>query len=100
MESIDCINYLEVNELPPCLNFNINKTETFDYNKINYNDYTLNIVRQKRHKYLLKLPFYDDYLIKVIEVANSEKPIKQLNDLNIIELTNDLNNRVSLYNDN
>jgi hypothetical protein len=100
MESIDCIEYLQNDELPPCLNFNINKTETFDYNKINYNDYTLNIVRQKRHKYLLKLPFYDEYLIKVIEVANSEKPIKQLNDLNIIELINDLNNKVSLYNDN
>lgn len=100
MESTDCMDYLSVNELPPCLNFNINKSETIDFNKINYNDYTLNIVRQKRHKYLLKLPFYDEYLIKVIEVANSEKPIKQLENMNMIELTDDMNNKVLLYNDN
>ena len=100
MESIDCVNCLNYEILPPCLNFNINKTEKFDYTKINYNDYTLNIVRQKRHKYLLKLPFYEDYLIKVIEVANCEKPIKQIDDMNIDELAIDMNNKILLYNDN
>lgn len=96
MESIDCVNCLNYDILPPCLNFNINKTETFDYTKINYNDYTLNIVRQKRHKYLLKLPFYDEYLFKIIEVANNEKPIKQLEEINMNELTVDINNKINL----
>ena len=78
MDSSECIDYLNNNELPPCLMFNLNKTETIDYSKINYNDYTINIVRQKRHKYLLELPGYDKYLEGIIEVANLEKPIKQL----------------------
>jgi hypothetical protein len=78
MDSSDCIEYLNNDELPPCLNFNLNKTETIDYSKINYNDYTINIVRQKRHKYLLDLPGYDKYLESIIEVANKEKPLKQL----------------------
>jgi len=78
MDSSECIEYLNNNLLPPSLNFNLNKTETIDFNKINYNDYTINIVRQKRHKYLLELPGYDKYLEAIIEVANLEKPIKQL----------------------
>ena len=86
MESSSCIDYLENNYLPSCLNFNINKTETIDYNKINYNDFTINIIRQKRHKYLLQLPYYDNYLEGIIKIANSEKPIKQLDDM--IELPN------------
>lgn len=84
MDSSDCIEYLNNDELPPCLNFNLNKTETIDYSKINYNDYTINIVRQKRHKYLLQLQGYDKYLLNVIEIANYEKPIKQLNDMSIV----------------
>jgi hypothetical protein len=86
MESSECCEYLSMNELPSCLNFNINKTETIDYNKINYNDFTINIIRQKRHKYLLQLPYYDNYLEGIIKIANSEKPIKQLDDM--IELPN------------
>ena len=78
MNSEECIEYLSYDELPPCLNFNLNKTETINYDMINYNDYTLNIIRQKRHKYLLTLPGYDKYLEKIIEVANKEKPLRQL----------------------
>ena len=78
MNSEECIEYLSYDLLPPCLNFNIDKCEIIDFNKINYNDYTINIVRQKRHKYLLELPGYDKYLENIIEVANREKPIKQL----------------------
>lgn len=84
MDSSECIDYLNNDELPPCLNFNLNKTETIDYNKINYNDYTINIVRQKRHKYLLQLQGYDKYLLNIIEIANCEKPIKQLDDMSIV----------------
>lgn len=78
MDTEDCIEYLNSNALPPCLNFNLNKTEIIEWNKINYNDYSINIVRQKRHKYLLDLPGYDKYLESIIEVANKEKPLKQL----------------------
>lgn len=81
MNSYECLECLEHYQLPSCLNFDINKCETIDYNKINYNDYTKNIIRQKRHKYLLRLPFYDNYLEAIIKIANSEKPIRQLNDL-------------------
>jgi hypothetical protein len=81
MNSFECLECLENNQLPPCLNYNINKNETFDFSKINYNDYTTNIIKQKRHKYLLQLPYYDKYLEEVIKIANSEKPIKQLDDM-------------------
>lgn len=84
MNSEECIEYLSYDTLPPCLNFNLNKSEIIDFNKINYNDYTINIVRQKRHKYLLELPGYDKYLERIIEVANNEKAIKQLDDMNIL----------------
>lgn len=84
MDSSECIEYLNNNHLPACLIFNLNKTETIDYSKINYNDYTINIVRQKRHKYLLQLQGYDKYLLNVIEIANYEKPIKQLDDMSIV----------------
>ncbi len=94
MNSIECLQYLENNHLPPCLNYNINKTETFDFSKINYNDFTTNIIKQKRHKYLLQLPYYDKYLEEVIKIANSEKPINQLDKMN-----ND-NNKSHLYFDN
>ena len=96
MESSECLDYLENNHLPPCLNFNIGKTETIDFNKINYNDYTINIIRQKRHKYLLQLPYYDNYLEGIIKIANSEKPIKQLEKLE----NNVLPTITSLYFDN
>lgn len=86
MNSSECCEYLSMNELPLCLNFNITKCETIDYNKINYNDFTINIIRQKRHKYLLQLPYYNNYLEGIIKIANSEKPIKQLDD--IIDLPN------------
>lgn len=82
MNSEDCIEYLTYKELPYCLNFNLSKTEIIDFNKINFNDYTINIIRQKRHKYLLTLTGYDKYLENIIEIANKEKPLKQLDDIN------------------
>ena len=82
MNSGDCVEYLTYKELPPSLNFNLSKTEIIDFNKINFNDYTINILRQKRHKYLLTLTGYDKYLENIIEIANKEKPLKQLDDVN------------------
>lgn len=78
MNAGECIEYLQCNALPPCLNFNIAKSETINYNMIHYNDYAINIVRQKRHKYILGMPGYNKYLEKIIEEANKEKPIRQL----------------------
>jgi hypothetical protein len=85
MNSNECLEYLNQGQLPPCLEFNINKNEIIDFTKLNYNDYTINILRQKRHKYLLKLPFYSDYLEEVVKIANSEKPIKQLEEMKLNE---------------
>jgi len=102
MDFLDCCEYLENNELPNCLNFNINKYVTddspaascceVDLNKINYNDYTINIINQKKHKYLLKMPFYINYVQELINIANIEKPIKQLEEMNLILLEKNINN--------
>jgi hypothetical protein len=116
MDFLNCCEYLENNELPDCLNFNINKYAVasccelpdclnfninkyavascceVDLNKINYNDYTINIINQKKHKYLLKMPFYINYVQELINTANIEKPLKQLEEMNIILLQQNINN--------
>jgi len=77
MNSVDCIDYLIAGELPSCLNFNLDINQMIDFNKINYNDYTKIIINQKRHKYLLKMQYYDLYLNEQIIQAHNMGPLQQ-----------------------
>ena len=67
MKSAEAVIFLNNGVLPSPLDYNINHTETIDFQKLQYNNIGGVLYQNKNYKQLLNLPIFKNIIDKEIE---------------------------------